>query len=56
MLSFKDLNDIVYQLFTANHPPSLFPSFYPIKNGMGIQISSIFLDISTTSSDIFYPT
>ena len=56
MLSFKDLNDIVYQLFTANHPPSLFPSFYPIKNGMGIQISSIFLDISTTSRDIFHPT
>ena len=56
MLSLKDLNDIVYQLFTANHPLSLFPSFYPIKNGMGIQISSIFLDISTTSRDIFHPT
>ena len=38
MLSFKDLNDIVYQLSTANHPLSLFPSFYPIKNGKGIQI------------------
>ena len=56
MLSFKDLNDIVYQLFTANHPLSLFPSFYPIKNGKGIQIFSISLHFSTTSRDIFHPT
>ena len=42
MLSFKDLNDIVYQLFADDDDLSLFPWFYNVKIGEGVQIFTIF--------------
>ncbi len=42
MLSFKDLNGIVYQLFAADDGLSLFPWFCNVKIGEGVQIFTIF--------------
>ena len=43
MISFKDLNDIVSQLFVDDDGLSLFPWFYNVKIGEGVQIFTIFL-------------
>ena len=42
MISLKDLNGIAYQLFAGNHDLSLFPWFYNVKIGSGVQIFTIF--------------
>ena len=42
MISFKDLNDIVYQLFADDDDLSLFPWFCNVKIGEGVQIFTIF--------------
>ena len=43
MISFKDLNDIVYQLFVDDDDLSLFPSVNNEENGSGVQIFTIFV-------------
>ena len=43
MISLKDLNGIVYQLFVDDDGLTLFPWFYNVKNGEGVQIFTIFL-------------
>ena len=43
MISFKDLNGIVCQLFTSHHSLTLFPWFHNVKIVKGIQIFTIFL-------------
>ena len=43
MISFKDLNDIVYQLFADDDDLSLFPWFSNEENGSGVQIFTIFV-------------
>ena len=43
VISFKDLNGIVCQLFTSHHSLTLFPWFHNVKIVKGIQIFTIFL-------------
>ena len=43
VISLKDLNDIVCQLFTSHHSLTLFPWFHNVKIVKGIQIFTIFL-------------
>ncbi len=43
MISLKDLNDIVYQLFADDDGLTLFPWFSNEENGKGVQIFIIFL-------------
>ena len=43
MISFKDLNDTVYQLFAADNGLTLFSWFYNEENVKGVQIFTIFL-------------
>ena len=42
MISLKDLNDIVCQLFVDDDDLTLFPWFCNVKIGRGVQIFTIF--------------
>ena len=42
MISLKDLNGVVSQLFVDDDDLSLFPWFYNVKIGEGVQIFTIF--------------
>ena len=42
MISLKDLNDIVCQLFVDDDDLTLFPWFCNVKIGKGVQIFTIF--------------
>ena len=43
MISLKDLNGVVSQLFVDDDDLSLFPWFYNVKIGEGVQIFTIFV-------------